>query len=80
MTGRSCSKISLTLASSELSVTIDPSLLLRKTPPMTFLWDYYRLNSLKHSLDYIYFPVYLSMIEVNDCSHLLKMDLEIYLC
>lgn len=37
ITGKSCSKMSLTRASSELSVIIDPSLLLKKTPPIIFL-------------------------------------------
>jgi hypothetical protein len=58
--------MSLTRASSELSVIIDPSLLLKKTPPIIFLWDYYKLNWLRSSFESIYFPVYLSIMSLKD--------------
>lgn len=74
MTGSKCSKMSFTLASMELSVTIDPSLLRKNTPPMMFLWDSSRLKGLRANLLSIYLPVYLCMISVKDLSHLLNTD------
>ena len=80
ITGNKCSNMSLTLESSELSVTIEPSLLLKNTPPMIFLWPSSRLNSLNDNLVSMFIPVSLAMIWVNDFSHLAKTDSEIDLC
>lgn len=80
ITGKRCSKINFTRASRELSVTIDPSLLLKNTPPMISWWDYSKLNWLSDNFDSISFPVSLSIISLNDLSHFPKTDCAIDLC